>query len=147
MCSSFNDSLSLLSYYHKSSRGSSVKLGGINKTAHGSSYFFLHKVAASYEKRGSIISHIVRSSGWLLFVAVLLPILVLCQLPQETAVIGGSGSGGQLGAIVKWDFFFFFKKGERKRKRDRRKACSAFISQQRRRCYMESRCVAGLKRG
>lgn len=78
-------------------------------------------MAASYEKRGSIISHIVRSSGWLLFVAVLLPILVLCQLPQETAVIGGSGSGGQLGAIVKWDFFFFLKReSEREREIDER---------------------------
>lgn len=75
-------------------------------------------MAASYEKLGSIISHIVRSSGWLLFVAVLLPILVLCQLPQETAVIGGSGSGGQLGAIVKWDFFFFFLERESERERE-----------------------------
>lgn len=45
----------------------------------------------------------------------LLPILAAPLLPKETAVTGGSGSGGQLGVIVKWDF----KRKKNERKRDR----------------------------
>lgn len=43
------------------------------------------------------MKHIVRPSE----ASVLLPIMAVPLLPQETAVTGGSGSGGQLGVIVR----------------------------------------------
>ncbi|KAI9520575.1 hypothetical protein NQZ68_017277 [Dissostichus eleginoides] len=56
---------------------------------------------ASYETHGANIQQIIRRSVWLLFVSVLLWILAVSLLPEETTGIEGVGSGGQLGVIVK----------------------------------------------
>lgn len=98
VCSSFKHSLSLLLCYYKSSLVSSVKSGGVNEVAHASS--FIDIKWQHHMKPVAAASKIITPSLWLLFVAVLLWILAVSLLPQETSVTG-SGSGGQLDLIVK----------------------------------------------
>lgn len=58
-------------------------------------------MAASYETHGPNILRSSSSDVWLLFVSVLLWVLAVSLLPEETTGIEGVGSGGQLGVIVK----------------------------------------------